>query len=132
MWVSMTSTNSYLRVELVNCRISPLSPRERLTQVKATGSTVYTMFCCCCCSQKKDMHESGSRMNSKQNQQMSVGYVRDTINSIQVMLINIFFIQKDICSFNTEGSFSWKRWFSLPKNGLKIIQALTLFQLAIT
>lgn len=50
-------------------------------------------FCCCLFvfnSQKEDMHDSESRMSSKQNQQISVGIMRDIINSIQLMLINVF------------------------------------------
>lgn len=114
---SMVNTNSYVEARLVHFHIPPFF---QWTLNSTTGSTIYTMFCCCLFnSQKEDMHDSESRMNSKQNQQISVGIMRDIINSIQVMLINMFFMQKDI--FSSQFSFQYRGFIFLEKVNLVVL-----------
>lgn len=63
-------------------------------------------------SQKEDLDALAMKIDSKKHQQRSLGYVVDTIVLIQLLLVHVFFIQKDVQylkSFNNGGyNFSEK------------------------
>lgn len=104
------------------------------TEVKQGLLVVALTLRFCLNSQKKDIYGSESRMNIKQNQQISVRNMRDIINLIQLMLINIyiFFHSEHLSS----KFFFQTRRFSFLEKTLQVsyikIEALVPLQIATT
>jgi hypothetical protein len=84
---------------------------------------ILSFYCVYFNSQKEITDASESSLYRKQSQQMSLGYAMDTIVLINLKLIHVFFIQKDISLFFFSKIFpsTWRVSF-LGKGNLVVLE----------